>query len=59
MIYNDLEDIRIKAATPDNEVEIRNIIKLFTAEYGQHFPEQGVYDMQFWSRRIGTRFFSL
>ncbi|MGI6523950.1 MAG: hypothetical protein ACOX2O_01445 [Bdellovibrionota bacterium] len=56
---NELKDVRIKAGNPDNEIEIRNIIKLFTAEYGQSFPEQGVYDMQFWSRRISTRFSSI
>ncbi len=53
------KDIRIKAGSPDNEIVLREIIKLFTAEYGQNFLAEDVYNMQFWARRIGTRFLSL
>jgi len=54
-----LMDIQIKAGSPDNELEIRNIIDLFRSEYKSTFPEQAVYHEAFWARRITTRFSSI
>lgn len=51
--------IKIKAASPDNEVEIKALIDLFSRAYGDRFPVKGVYEPKFWSTHINKRFISL
>jgi len=54
-----VEDIHLKAANPDNEVEIKQLSNLFRRVYGKSFPIDSVYDPQFWRTHIGTRFISV
>jgi len=54
-----VKDIQLKAANPDNELEIKQLSNLFRKVYGKSFPIESVYDPLFWNTHIGTRFISV
>lgn len=58
-VSGELKDVRLKAGNPDDEAELRGLVKLFAAVYGESFPSRDVYNIQFWNKHIGTRFSSL
>jgi hypothetical protein len=54
-----VKPIEIKAADPDNEVELKGIVELFKSAYGEHFPNRCVYSTAFWNKHMIKRFTSL
>ena len=54
-----MNEIKIKALSPDNSAAIRGIVRLFNHVYGDSFPLPGVYDPEFWRAQMGRRFISL
>jgi hypothetical protein len=54
-----LNEVKIKALSPDNGAAIRGIVRLFSHVYGDTFPLKGVYDPNFWGAQLGKRFISI
>lgn len=51
-------DTLLKAASPDNDAQVKRIVELFKRAYGEDFPIRQVYQPSFWKSRVGTRFTS-
>ena len=51
--------LKIKALCSDNIVDVDSLIGLFEDVYGENFPAQRVYNRQFWTNHIGSRFISI
>ena len=54
-----MDNIIVKAADSDNELEIKGIIDLFTCAFGANFPNKAVYRPDFWHKHMSSRFTSL
>ncbi len=54
-----MDDIKIKACSPDNAVQLAQLVGVFRDSYGDQFPFSGVYDAEYWARNIGARFTSV
>ncbi|MBN8550943.1 MAG: hypothetical protein J0M12_16640 [Deltaproteobacteria bacterium] len=54
-----MDDIKIKACSPDNGVALTQLVSVFRDSYGDQFPFPAVYDVEYWSRNIGSRFISV
>lgn len=54
-----MSQVTTKAANPDNELLIRDLISLLKSNYGESYPAKGAYDLTFWKNHIGARFISL
>jgi hypothetical protein len=52
-------NLTCRAASPDNDREIRDIIALFRAVHGDNYPFSGVYKSAYWKQHIGSRFVSI
>ena len=52
-------DFICKAASPDNDREVRDIIALFRAVHGDNYQFSGVYKQAYWRQHIGSRFISV
>lgn len=51
--------VQLKAVSPDNERDLRDICSLYSATYGDCFPVKSVYQLEFWRNHIGRRFTSI
>ncbi|MDC0357970.1 hypothetical protein OAO01_04070 [Oligoflexia bacterium] len=54
-----INEVEIRATSPDNDLVIRDIISLFHEAYGDTYPVQSIYQQQFWKSHVGSRFTSL
>lgn len=54
-----MDDIKIKACSPDNGVQLAQLVAVFRDSYGDQFPFPAVYDAEYWARSIGSRFLSV
>jgi hypothetical protein len=52
-------NLTCKAASPDNDREVRDIIALFRDVHGDNYPFAGVYKAPYWRQHIGSRFVSI
>ena len=51
--------LRVKAASPDNDGDLRQLVELFRQTYGNRYHARQVYDINFWKRKIGHKIISL
>ena len=51
--------LSVKPVNPDNISQVRRVVQLFSKKYGDLFPHRSVYNEQFWTTHIQSRFCSL
>lgn len=54
-----MSQIIIRAASPDNELYLRQLVDLYHRCFGADFPLKQVYRVDYWKTRIGTQNISL